>query len=36
MHLVVIKKEICEKYPFVATSLFNAFQRAKDRLRTAM
>ncbi len=30
MHLVVIKKEIYEKYPFVATSLFNAFQRAKE------
>jgi 4,5-dihydroxyphthalate decarboxylase len=30
MHLVAIKKEIYEKYPFVATSLFNAFQRAKE------
>jgi 4,5-dihydroxyphthalate decarboxylase len=30
MHLVAIKKSIYEKYPFVATSLFNAFQKAKD------
>jgi 4,5-dihydroxyphthalate decarboxylase len=30
MHLVAIKKSIYEKYPFVATSLFNAFQRAKE------
>jgi len=29
MHLVAIKKSIYEKHPFVATSLFNAFQRAK-------
>ena len=28
MHLVAIKKSIYEKHPFVATSLFNAFQRA--------
>ena len=30
MHLVAIRKDIYEKYPFVATSLFNAFSRAKD------
>jgi 4,5-dihydroxyphthalate decarboxylase len=30
MHLVAIKKSVYEKYPFVATSLFNAFQKAKD------
>jgi 4,5-dihydroxyphthalate decarboxylase len=30
MHLVAIKKSIYEKYPFVATSLFNAFQRSKE------
>jgi 4,5-dihydroxyphthalate decarboxylase len=30
MHLVAIKKEVYERYPFVATSLFNAFQRAKE------
>src|SRR3954465_15136803 len=30
MHLVAIKRSIYEKYPFVATSLFNAFQRAKE------
>jgi 4,5-dihydroxyphthalate decarboxylase len=30
MHLVAIKKSVYEKHPFVATSLFNAFQRAKE------
>jgi 4,5-dihydroxyphthalate decarboxylase len=30
MHLVAIKRSIYEKHPFVATSLFNAFQRAKE------
>jgi len=30
MHLVAIKKSIYEKYPFIATSLFSAFQRAKE------
>jgi 4,5-dihydroxyphthalate decarboxylase len=30
MHLVAIKKSVYEKYPFVATSLYNAFQRAKE------
>ena len=30
MHLVAIKKDVYEKYPFVATSLFNAFARAKE------
>jgi 4,5-dihydroxyphthalate decarboxylase len=30
MHLVAIKKSVYEKYPFVATSLFNAFQKSKD------
>ena len=30
MHLVAIKKSIYERHPFVATSLFNAFQRAKE------
>jgi 4,5-dihydroxyphthalate decarboxylase len=30
MHLVAIKKSVLEKHPFVATSLFNAFQRAKE------
>jgi 4,5-dihydroxyphthalate decarboxylase len=29
MHLVAIKKEIYERYPFVATSLYNAFVEAK-------
>ena len=29
MHLVAIKREIYERYPFVATSLYNAFERAK-------
>jgi 4,5-dihydroxyphthalate decarboxylase len=30
MHLVAIKKSVYEKYPFVATSLYNAFQKAKE------
>jgi 4,5-dihydroxyphthalate decarboxylase len=30
MHTVVIRWEIHEKYPFVATSLYNAFNDAKD------
>ena len=29
MHLVAIKKEIYERYPFVATSLYNAFVESK-------
>ncbi len=29
MHLVVIKRELYEKHPFLATSLFNAFCEAK-------
>jgi 4,5-dihydroxyphthalate decarboxylase len=30
MHIVVIKKDIVDKYPFVPTSLFNAFNDSKD------
>jgi 4,5-dihydroxyphthalate decarboxylase len=30
MHTVVIKKDIVDKYPFVPTSLFNAFNDSKD------
>lgn len=30
MHLIAIKKEIYERYPFVATSLYDAFTEAKD------
>ena len=30
MHLVAIRKEIYEKHPFVATSLFNAFNKSKN------
>lgn len=30
MHLIAIKKDVYERYPFVATSLFNAFVRARD------
>ena len=30
MHLVVIRRDVYEKNPFVATSLFNAFRRAKE------
>jgi 4,5-dihydroxyphthalate decarboxylase len=29
MHLVAIRKEIYERHPFVATSLYNAFEQAK-------
>jgi 4,5-dihydroxyphthalate decarboxylase len=29
MHLVAIRKDVHEKYPFVASSLFHAFERAK-------
>jgi 4,5-dihydroxyphthalate decarboxylase len=29
MHLVAIRREIYERYPFVATSLYNAFVRSK-------
>ncbi len=30
MHLIVIRKDIYERHPFVATSLYNAFCAAKD------
>lgn len=30
MHLIAIKKEIYERHPFVATSLYNAFVQAKE------
>ena len=30
MHTVVIRREIHERYPFVATSLFNAFNDSKN------
>jgi 4,5-dihydroxyphthalate decarboxylase len=30
MHLVAMKREVCEKWPFVATSLFNALSESKD------
>ena len=30
MHLVAIKKELYERHPFIATSLFNAFNKSKD------
>ena len=30
MHLIAIRKSVYEKHPFVATSLFNTFQRAKE------
>src|SRR5262245_66165084 len=30
MHLVAIKKSVYETHPFLATSLFNAFERAKS------
>ena len=31
MHLVVIRNDVYERHPFVATSLYNAFCAAKDR-----
>ena len=36
MHLVVIRNDIYEKHPFVATSLYNAFNAAKDWAREKM
>lgn len=36
MHLVVIRNDVYEKSPFVATSLYNAFCAAKDRAREKM
>ena len=30
MHLIAIKKEIYERYPFVATSLYDAFVKSKQ------
>src|SRR5437660_1455506 len=29
MHLIAIRREIYERYPFIATSLYNAFERSK-------
>jgi 4,5-dihydroxyphthalate decarboxylase len=31
MHLIVIRNDIYERHPYVATSLYNAFCAAKDR-----
>jgi 4,5-dihydroxyphthalate decarboxylase len=36
MHLVVIRNDVYEKNPFVATSLYNAFDKAKDVAREKM
>ena len=36
MHLVVIRNDVYERHPFVATSLYNAFCAAKDRAREKM
>jgi 4,5-dihydroxyphthalate decarboxylase len=36
MHLVVIRNDIYDKNPFVATSLYDAFCKAKDRAREKM
>jgi 4,5-dihydroxyphthalate decarboxylase len=30
MHTIVIRRDVYEKHPFVATSLFKAFTKAKD------
>jgi 4,5-dihydroxyphthalate decarboxylase len=29
MHLIAIRRELYERYPFIATSLYNAFERSK-------
>jgi 4,5-dihydroxyphthalate decarboxylase len=36
MHLVVIRNDVYENNPFVATSLYNAFDKAKDVAREKM
>lgn len=36
MHLVVIRNEVYDAHPFVATSLFDAFCAARDRARESM
>jgi 4,5-dihydroxyphthalate decarboxylase len=36
MHLIVIRKDLYERSPFVATSLYDAFCKAKDRAREKM
>jgi 4,5-dihydroxyphthalate decarboxylase len=36
MHLLVIRNDIYERHPFVATSLYDAFCAAKDRAREKM
>ena len=36
MHLVVVRDDVYEKNPFVATSLYNAFCKAKDVAREKM
>jgi 4,5-dihydroxyphthalate decarboxylase len=36
MHLVAIRRDVYEKYPFIATSLFKAMNEAKDRALAKM
>jgi 4,5-dihydroxyphthalate decarboxylase len=36
MHLIVIRNDVYEKHPYVATSLYNAFNAAKDLAREKM
>ncbi|KAF2647801.1 periplasmic binding protein-like II [Lophiostoma macrostomum CBS 122681] len=36
MHTVVIRAELCEKYPWLATSLYNALNDSKDVARARM
>jgi len=36
MHLIVIRNDVYERHPFVATSLYNAFCAAKDHAREKM
>ena len=36
MHLIAIRKDLYEKHPYVATSLYDAFSKAKDIAREKM
>jgi 4,5-dihydroxyphthalate decarboxylase len=36
MHLIAVKRELYEKHPFIATSLFNAFNESKNRALAKM
>jgi 4,5-dihydroxyphthalate decarboxylase len=36
MHLIVIRRDVCERHPFIAASLYDAFCQAKDIAVAAM